>query len=97
MSARGSNERPGRPRRIAVEETKNKTGRRAPRTPRVTVTDPRIAVVESSEMADPGALDAALELLVKWALRAQKYAHPAATEAPEAPSDHKSAAYTREN
>lgn len=66
-------------------------GRRAPRTPRVTVTDPRITVVESLEPADPAALDTAITLFVKWAIRAHESANPANREAPEAPTDHQSA------
>ena len=52
------------------------------RAPRILVTDPRIAVVESPEAADPAALDAALELLVKWAVRAHGRGHLAANQAP---------------
>ena len=91
MSARGTQEHAGTSRCSAVEETKNRTGRRAPRTPRVTVTDPNIAVVESAEPADRGALDAAITLFVKWAIRAHESASPANPEALEAPTDHLSA------
>ena len=45
--------------------------RRAPRTPRVTVPDPRVSLVESPESSDPAALLFALELLARWALRAR--------------------------
>ena len=65
--------------------------RRAPRAPRVTVTDPRITVVESLEPADPAALDTAITLFVKWAIRAHESANPANREAPEAPTNHQSA------
>ena len=71
-----------------------KTGRHAPRTPRVTVTHPQMTVVESAEQADRAALDTAITLFVKWAIRAHERANPAVTEAPEAPTDHHSA--TRE-
>jgi hypothetical protein len=57
----------------------------------VTVTDPNITVVESAEPADSAALDTAITLFVKWAIRAHETANPAATEAPEAPTDHMSA------
>ena len=66
------------------------SGRRARRTPRVVVMNPRITVVEGPDTADPAALDAALELLVKWAVRAHKRGHPAASEAP---TDQSSATY----
>ena len=92
MSARGTQEHAGTSRCSAIEETENKTGRRAPRTPRVVVTNPRISVLESQEPADRAALDAAIRLFVKWATRAHELANPAATEAPEGPTDHKSAA-----
>jgi len=78
-------------RRSVVEESKNKTGRHAPRTSRLTVADPLITVVESPEPADSAALDTAMKLFVKWAIRAHKSANPANPEAPEAPSDHLSA------
>ncbi len=55
---------------------------RRKRAPRILVTDPRVAVVESPEAADPAVLDAALELLVKWAVRAQGRGHLAANQAP---------------
>ncbi len=55
---------------------------RTRRTPRVLVTDPLLTVVEGPEAADPTALDDALELLVRWAVRARKRGRPAATEAP---------------
>jgi len=54
----------------------------------VTVDDPKIAVVGSVESADPAALDAAITLFVKWAIRAHESANP---ESPEAPTDHLSA------
>lgn len=40
------------------------------------VTDPRITVVESADTADPAALNDALELLVKWAVRASAQGLP---------------------
>jgi len=52
------------------------------------VTDPHIAVVESPEPADPAALNTAMTMFVKWAIRAHESANP---EAPEAPTDHLSA------
>jgi len=57
----------------------------------VTVTDPRIVVVESRESADTAALDAAFTLFVKWAIRAHEKADRPNPEAPEAPTDHPSA------
>ena len=72
----------------AADEPMRKTGRRGPRIPRVTVTDPRITVVESSEPVDSAALDTAITLFIKWAIRAHESASPANTEAPEAPIDH---------
>ena len=36
------------------------------------VTEPRLTVVEGTELADPAALDEALELLVTWAIRAHR-------------------------
>ena len=91
MSARRSKEHADERRSSAGEKEKNKTGRHAPRTPRVTVTDPNIAVVESAEPADPAALDTAIALFVKWAIRAHEPADSATNEAPEAPTDHLSA------
>ena len=91
MSSRRTNEHPGEPGRGGAENAVRRTGRRAPRTPRVTVTEPRITVVESAEPADPAALDTAITLFVKWAIRAHEYANPPVTEAPEAPIDHHSA------
>jgi hypothetical protein len=60
------------------------------RAPRVLVAEPRMTPVESSEATDPTALDSALELLVKWAIRAHERGHPAATKAP---TDQNGAAY----
>ena len=42
--------------------------------PRATmrVTEPRLTVVEGSEVVDPAALDEALGLLVTWAIRAHR-------------------------
>jgi len=36
------------------------------------VTEPRLTVVEGTELADPAALDEALGLLVTWAIRAHE-------------------------
>jgi len=36
------------------------------------VTEPRLTVVEGSEVVDPAALDEALGLLVTWAIRAHE-------------------------
>ena len=91
MSARAANGQSAERSGGAAEEATPKTGRRAPRTPRVTVTDPRITVVESAELAEPAALDTAIALFVKWAIRARDSASPANPEAPEAPTDHQSA------
>ena len=41
------------------------------------VTEPRLTVVEGSELADPAALDEVLELLVTWAIRAHQGRCPA--------------------
>jgi len=35
-------------------------------------THPRLTVVQGAEQADPAALDDVLEMLVKWAIRAQE-------------------------
>ena len=72
-------------------------GDRTPRTPRVTVNDPRITVVEGSEPVDSAALDTAIMLFVKWAVRAHESASPANTVAPEAPIDHQGADYAPSN
>ncbi len=48
---------------------KNDAGTR-PRPRKTTaVTEPRLTVVEGTELADPAALDEVLELLVTWAIR----------------------------
>jgi hypothetical protein len=47
----------------------------------VVVEEPRIIVLESDEAADPSALDDALELLVKWAVRACIHDDAASAEA----------------
>ena len=91
MSGRGANRCSGEQRCGAAEEATRRTGRHAPRTPRVTVTEPRITVVEGPEVSDLAALDTAMKLFVKWAIRAHESASPANTEAPEAPTDHQSA------
>ena len=36
------------------------------------VTEPRLTVIEGTEVADPAALDEVLELLVTWAIRAHQ-------------------------
>ncbi len=52
-----------------------------PRRPATTrVTEPRLTVVEGTEMADPAALDEVLELLVTWAIRAHEARCPAADD-----------------
>ena len=43
----------------------------------VVVEDPRLAVVESPCAADPDAIHGALEMLVKWAVRAHQGCKPA--------------------
>lgn len=91
MSAGGAQERTGMPHCGAIKQTDSKTGRHAPRTPRVTVTDPDIAVVESQEAADTAALGTAITMFVKWAIRAHESANSTNPEAPEAPTDHLSA------
>ena len=48
----------------------------------VVIEDPRIVVVESATVANPAAVDGALELLVKWAVRAHKLGHPVPAGAP---------------
>ncbi len=76
-----------------ARRTREESGRGARRTPRVLVVDPDIIVVESPEAADPTALDDALELFVRWAVRAHKHGRPAATETP---TDENSATYGSE-
>lgn len=52
------------------------------RTRPVVIAEPRLTVVESCEMADPGAVADALALLVKWAVRAHRQGeHSAPDEA----------------
>jgi len=94
VSSRRTHEHLGEPGRGGAEDDVRRTGRHAPRTPRVTVTHPRIRVVEGQELADPAALDTAMKLFVKWAIRAHESANPANPEAPEAPHGRHSA--TRE-
>ena len=91
MSARGSNKRAGTSRHSVVEDTRHKTGRHAPRTPRVTVTHPQMTITEGAKSADPAALNTAITLFVKWAIRAHEHSSHANPEAPEAPTDHLSA------
>jgi len=50
--------------------------KRSRRNAAVVITDPHIVVVESATMADPAALDDALEFVVKWAVRARGRWHP---------------------
>jgi len=57
----------------------------------VVVTDPRIVVVESSTAADPAALDDALELLVRWAVRAHARKHRVEAKAQTAEAEASSA------
>jgi len=45
------------------------------------VEHPRLTVIESSEPADPGGLEDALELLVKWAIRAHRGTAPVLAQA----------------
>jgi hypothetical protein len=67
----------------------------APRGRKATViAHPRIAIVESAEAASRPAMDDALELLVKWAVRAHRRRESAAGEAP---SDKNSASYGLED
>jgi hypothetical protein len=54
---------------------------RSRRNAAVVIADPHLLVVESSDHADPGAIEDALELLVKWAIRAQRRSDPASGEA----------------
>jgi len=88
VSARCTHEHPGEPGRGNTKDATRKTGRHAHRTPRITVTDPKMTVVESAEPANSAALATAMRLFVKWAIRAHESANP---EAPEAPTDHLSA------
>ena len=81
----------------AADEAMRKTDCLVPRTPRVKVTDPRITVVEGPEPVDPAALDTAITLFVKWAIRAHESASYANTVAPEAPTADLSADYTPSN
>ena len=60
----------------------------------VVIADPRITVVESTETADRAALDDALELLVKWAVRARMRRESASVEAS---SDKDGASYGAED
>jgi len=67
----------------------------APRGRKATViAHPRIAIDENAEAASRPAMDDALELLVKWAVRAQRRRESAAAEAP---SDKDSASYGLED
>lgn len=57
------------------------TGHGSRRNAAVVVTDPHIVVVESATVADPAAFDDALELLVRWAVRARGRWHPVEAKA----------------
>jgi len=81
----------------AADEATRKTGRHAPRTPRATVTDPHITVVEGPEPVDPASLNAAVSQFVKWAIRALGSANPPRAEVPEAATAHLSADYMPSN
>jgi hypothetical protein len=58
---------------------KDDPGARPSRPATTRVTEPRLTVVEGSELADPAALDEALGLLVTWAIRAHQ-GHCSATD-----------------
>jgi len=58
---------------------------RLPRTA-VIVEHPRLIVMESSEVVDPGGLEDALELIVTWAIRVQRRADPILAQAPTLPN-----------
>jgi|GEM_PF-3525490 len=60
--------------------TKNPHGRA--RHSAVIVEHPRITVIESSETTDPCALEDALELFVRWAIRAHRRDHLPPAEVP---------------
>ena len=49
---------------------KDDAGNRPRPRAKMLVTEPRLTVVEGSELADPAALDEAIGLLVTWAIRA---------------------------
>ncbi|MCB1184441.1 hypothetical protein KDM41_13515 [bacterium] len=51
---------------------KDDPGARPSRPATTRVTEPRLTVVEGTELADPAALDEALGLLVTWAIRAHR-------------------------
>ena len=51
---------------------KNDAGNGSRRRKTTAVTEPRLTMVEGSELADPTALDEALDLLVTWAIRAHE-------------------------
>jgi len=51
---------------------KDDPGARPNRPATTRVTEPRLTVVEGTELADPAALDEALGLLVTWAIRAHR-------------------------
>ena len=56
--------------------------RERPRHAAVVVEDPRVVVVEGPGTADPDAIHGALELIVKWAVRAHQGREQAMGEAP---------------
>ena len=59
---------------------KSDPGARPSRPATTRVTEPRLTVVQGTEVADPAALDEALGLLVTWAIRAQEARCPAADD-----------------
>lgn len=56
---------------------------REPRRVAEIVANPRIVVVDSEETADPGAVADALEVLVKWAVRAHRRCNPSMEQGAE--------------
>lgn len=78
-AGRASNDRSHRTQRGAASDVAPSRRRRSAV---VVIEDPRIVVVESATVADPAALDNALELLVKWGVRAHKRGHHPQTDAP---------------
>lgn len=97
MSDQGKTEQSSEQCHRAGGEATHKTGRHAPRTPRVTVTHPQMTVVESAEPADRAALDTAITLFVKWAIRARAKADPPSAEVSEVPTANQSADYAPSN
>ena len=58
--------------------------RRTRRNAAVVVADPHIVVVEGPEKSDPGALDDALNLFVKWAIRSLTHGESPSEDTPTA-------------